>query len=58
MLDNDMEYFRSMEQYQNRLTYRTYSLGVDSLKKVVVLGNSITRHGVREEVGWLRSLST
>ena len=53
MLDNDLEYFRSMEQYQNRLTYRTYSLGLDSLKKVVVLGNSITRHGVREDVGWL-----
>ena len=53
MFDNDMDYFRSMEQYQNRLTYRAYQIGEQSVRKVVVLGNSITRHGVRKEVGWL-----
>lgn len=53
LANNDMEYLRSLEQYQNRLTYRAYPLGTDSIRRVVVLGNSITRHAVREEVGWL-----
>ena len=53
LADNDMAYLRSLEQYQNRLTYRAYSLSSDSVRRVVVLGNSITRHAVREEVGWL-----
>lgn len=46
---------RSICMYQNALTYKAYAERFserDSLRKIVVMGNSITRHGVREEVGW------
>ena len=45
-----------MIQYQNSLTYRIYSKefsDIDSINKIVFLGNSITRKRVIPEIGWL-----
>lgn len=49
-------YLKELQHYNNNLTVKLYShrfAEIDSIHKIVVLGNSITRARMRKDIGWI-----